>query len=127
MAQAPKKQSMNSDIQMVVNICIELSDRGKQPSVGMIKAKSPNPLPIPLIIKGISYWKENKDSLKKVVIANEEKSQQSTVGDETKRIEQLELSIKQLTLQVERGNETIKILQNQITDLQQQVAVLSQK
>jgi hypothetical protein len=82
---------MNSDIQMVVNICIELSDRGKQPSVGMIKAKSPNPLPIPLIIKGISYWKENKDSLKKVVIANEEKSQQSTVGDETKRIEQLEL------------------------------------
>ena len=118
---------MNSDIQMVVNICIELSEKGKQPSVGMIKAKSPTPLPIPLIIKGLSYWKENKDSLKKVMITNETKGGQSSNKDTSERLKALELLVKQLATQVKQGNDTIKTLQDQVTDLQQQVVVLGQK
>jgi uncharacterized protein HemX len=118
---------MNSDIQMVVNICIELSEKGKHPSVGMIKAKSSTPLPIPLIIKGLSYWKENKESLKKVMITNETKGGQSSNEDTSERVKALELLVKQLATQVKQGNDTIKTLQKQVTDLQQQVAVLGRK
>jgi hypothetical protein len=55
---------MNSELQQVVNTCIALRDAGKKPSVGMIKAKLLSPLPIPTIIKGLSYWKENKATAK---------------------------------------------------------------
>jgi hypothetical protein len=54
---------MNSDIQQVVNTCILLKEAGKKPSVGMIKARLMSPQPIPIIIKGLSYWKENQASL----------------------------------------------------------------
>ena len=118
---------MNSDIQMVVNICIELHENGKQPSVGMIKAKSPNPLAIPVIIKGLSYWKENKNSLKKVIVNNNELADRTPKSCNKKKLEALELLVKQLQEQLKQGNEAIKTLQGQVTDLQQQVAVLSQK
>jgi uncharacterized protein HemX len=118
---------MNSDIQMVVNICIELNENGKQPSVGMIKAKSPSPLAIPLIIRGLSYWKENKSSLKKVIISENELANRTPKSSDKKKLEALELLVQQLQEQLTQGNEAIKTLQSQVTDLQQQVAVLSQK
>lgn len=55
---------MNDELQQVVNTCIALSEAGKKPSVGMLRAKLLSPLPIPAIIKGLSYWKENKATLK---------------------------------------------------------------
>lgn len=55
---------MNSELQQVVNTCIALREAGKKPSVGMIKAKLLAPLPIPIIIKGLSYWKDNKATVK---------------------------------------------------------------
>jgi len=55
---------MNAELQQVVNTCIALREAGKKPSVGMIKAKLLSPLPIPIIIKGLSYWKENKATAK---------------------------------------------------------------
>ncbi|MFT5276752.1 MAG: hypothetical protein ACI97K_001687 [Glaciecola sp.] len=55
---------MKPEYQQVVNTCIELQNLGKKPSVGMIKAKLLSPLPIPIIIKGLSYWKEYKHTLK---------------------------------------------------------------
>jgi len=55
---------MNAELQQVVNTCIALREAGKKPSVGMIKAKLLTPLPIPIIIKGLSYWKDNKATVK---------------------------------------------------------------
>lgn len=60
---------MNSELQQVVNTCIALCEAGKKPSVGMVKAKLLAPLPIPIIIKGLSYWKENKATLKIETVA----------------------------------------------------------
>jgi hypothetical protein len=62
---------MNNELQQVVNTCIALSEAGKKPSVGMLRAKllSPLPIPIPAIIKGLSYWKENKATLKIQTVA----------------------------------------------------------
>jgi hypothetical protein len=60
---------MNSELQQVVNTCIALREAGKKPSVGMIKAKLLAPLPIPIIIKGLSYWKENKATVKTEKVA----------------------------------------------------------
>jgi hypothetical protein len=60
---------MNNELQQVVNTCIALSEAGKKPSVGMLRAKLLSPLPIPAIIKGLSYWKENKATLKIQTVA----------------------------------------------------------
>jgi hypothetical protein len=55
---------MKTELQQIINTCIELQSLGKKPSVGMLKAKLLTPLPIPTIIKGLRYWKDNKQSLK---------------------------------------------------------------
>nr|WP_297347936.1 hypothetical protein [uncultured Glaciecola sp.] len=81
---------MNTELQQVVNVCIALDEAGKKPSVGMLRAKLLSPLPIPTIIKGLSYWKENKATVKTQQIAKPTPPPASLGNDLAIRVTQLE-------------------------------------
>ena len=87
---------MNSDLQQVVNTCIALNEAGKKPSVGMIKAKLLSPLPIPTIIKGLSYWKENKSTVTKQEIVQTNTTQETSKTDLVQRVSLLESEVASL-------------------------------
>ncbi|MFQ3208464.1 MAG: hypothetical protein ACI9IT_002630 [Glaciecola sp.] len=81
---------MNNELQQVVNVCIALNEAGKKPSVGMLRAKLLSPLPIPTIIKGLSYWKENKATVKTQQIAEPTPPPARSGNDLAIRVAQLE-------------------------------------
>ena len=91
---------MNQDLQQVVNTCIMLHQAGKKPSVGMIKAKLAVPLPIPVIIRGLSYWKENKDSATITNIAQSKIIKPVDESDLVQRVSLLEREIQTLRNEV---------------------------
>jgi hypothetical protein len=84
---------MNNELQQVVNTCIALSESGKKPSVGMLRAKLLSPLPIPAIIKGLSYWKENKATLKIQTVAEPKIPPNNVSNSIVARVTQLENEI----------------------------------
>lgn len=85
-----KDKNVEHDLQQVVNTCIELQNSGKTPSVGMIKAKLLTPLSIPVIIKGLSYWKENKATVRTTALPTQEITEGSNTLDLHSRVSQLE-------------------------------------
>lgn len=84
---------MNSELQQVVNACIKLKEAGKKPSVGMIKSKLLSPQPIPIIIKGLSYWKDNQDTLRFEDIIDTPPSEKTTDSALAKRVSLLESEV----------------------------------
>ena len=87
------EEIMLPEIQHVVNACIMLDEAGKKPSVGMIKGKLASPLPIPAIIKGLSYWKDNKASLTIQEISPAKAAPKNSNQDLLARVAQLETEV----------------------------------
>jgi hypothetical protein len=87
---------MNTELQQVVNVCIALNEAGKKPSVGMLRAKLLSPLPIPTIIKGLSYWKDNKATVKIQQIAQPSPPPKRSGNDLAIRVTQLEDEVTKL-------------------------------
>ena len=48
-----------SNIDYIVNLCFEISEQGKTPSVALIRNMARHPLGIPEVIKGLQNWKSN--------------------------------------------------------------------
>ncbi|WP_412971533.1 hypothetical protein [Glaciecola sp. MF2-115] len=93
---------MNSDLQQVVNTCISLDEVGKKPSVGMIKAKLLSPLPIPTIIKGLSYWKDNKNTVTKQDVTQTNTAPKASTKDLATRVSVLESEVASLRAELKR-------------------------
>jgi len=51
-----------SNIDYIINLCSDISDQGKTPSVALIRSMSQHPLAIPEVIKGLQSWKSNPNS-----------------------------------------------------------------
>jgi hypothetical protein len=81
---------MNTELKQVVNACIALDEAGKKPSVGMLRANLLSPLPIPTIIRGLSYWKDNKATVKIQHIAQPTQPPARSGNDLAMRVTQLE-------------------------------------
>jgi hypothetical protein len=81
---------MNTELKQVVNACIALDEAGKKPGVGMLRANLLSPLPIPTIIKGLSYWKENKATVKTQQIVEPTPPPRRSDNDLAIRVTQLE-------------------------------------
>ncbi len=81
---------MNTELKQIVNACIALDEAGKKPSVGMLRANLLSPLPIPIIIKGLSYWKDNKATVKIQQIAQPTPPPARSGNDLLIRVTQLE-------------------------------------
>ena len=48
-----------SNIDYIINLCFDISEQGKTPSVALIRNMAQHPLSIPEVIKGLQNWKSN--------------------------------------------------------------------
>ena len=51
-----------SNIDYIINLCFDISEQGKTPSVALIRNMAQHPLAIPEVIKGLQNWKSNPSS-----------------------------------------------------------------
>ena len=69
-----------------------LTNKGKKPSVALVKARLPSPVPMPVIIAALQAWKSGKH-LPKIEVS------QAVLSDQQK-IQQLEQQLIELTQRV---------------------------
>jgi hypothetical protein len=48
-----------SNIDYIINLCFDISEQGKTPSIALIRNVAQHPLSIPEVIKGLQNWKSN--------------------------------------------------------------------
>lgn len=48
-----------SNIDYIIDLCFDISEQGKTPSVALIRSIAQHPLAIPEVIKGLQRWKSN--------------------------------------------------------------------
>lgn len=48
-----------SNIDYIINLCFDISEQGKKPSIALIRNMAKHPLGIPEIVKGLQNWKSN--------------------------------------------------------------------
>jgi hypothetical protein len=51
-----------SNIDYIINLCLDMSEQGKTPSVALIRSMAKHPLAIPEVIKGLQHWKSNPNT-----------------------------------------------------------------
>jgi hypothetical protein len=87
-----------SNIDYIINLCFDISEQGKTPSVALIRNMAHHPLAIPEVIKGLQHWKSN-----------------SSVRPKTHN------------KQINTGTTTSQSLQQRVSQLEAQVATIMQQ
>lgn len=82
-----------SNIDYIINLCFDISEQGKTPSVALIRNMAHHPLAIPEVIKGLQHWKSNSSARPKT-----HNKQQTNTGSTTnqslqQRVSQLEAQV----------------------------------
>ncbi|MFT5924935.1 MAG: hypothetical protein ACI9LE_001940 [Paraglaciecola sp.] len=55
-----------SNIDYIINLCFDISEQGKTPSIALIRNLAQHPLPIPEVVKGLQHWKSNPSGRPKI-------------------------------------------------------------
>jgi hypothetical protein len=92
-----------SNIDYIINLCFDISEQGKTPSVALIRNMSQHPLAIPEVIKGLQGWKSNASTRPKI------QNKQVNMGSATTQ------SLQQRVIQLE----------NQVAQIMQELTKLS--
>ena len=82
-----------SNIDYIINLCFDLSEQGKKPSIALIRNIAQHPLAIPEVVKGLQHWKSNSNGRPKT-----NNKQQTNTGSQTnqslqQRVTQLEAQV----------------------------------
>jgi hypothetical protein len=94
-----------SNIDYIINLCFDLSEQGKTPSVALIRKISQHPLAIPEVIKGLQNWKSSP-------IARPKAHKQQMRTDSTTN---------------QSLHQRVTQLENQVAEIMQQLAKISDK
>ena len=92
-----------SNIDYIINLCFEISEQGKTPSVALVRNAAAQPLAIPEVIKGIQFWKANPNTRpaatvkQKPKISGTEKSLQERVAQLEAQISTITQTLTQIT------------------------------
>ena len=97
----------------IVTICQNIRKQGSSPSVGLIKSKLTQKVPLPEIIAGLKYWQANPDA-----IPQARKYLNTTSQDESFRPTPLDWQLMQ---------ERVSTLEDMLTTLQAEVLALKQQ
>jgi hypothetical protein len=92
-----------SNIDYIINLCFDISEQGKTPSVALVRKMAKHPLGIPEVIKGLQNWKSNPKIRPKI------HHKQMTTSSESNQ------SLQQRVTQLE----------NQVANIMQQLAKMS--
>jgi hypothetical protein len=55
-----------SNIDYIINLCFDISEQGKTPSIALIRNLAQHPLAIPEVVKGLQHWKSNPSGRPKI-------------------------------------------------------------
>ena len=94
-----------SNIDYIINLCLDISEQGKTPSVALIRSMSKHPLAIPEVIKGLQHWKSNPNT--------RPKTQNQPVNTQPSNTPSLQ--------------QRVALLETQVASLIQQLAKISDK
>ena len=81
-----------SNIDYIVNLCFDISEQGKTPSVALIRSVAQHPLAIPEVIKGLQGWKSNP-GLRPKTHNKPIKTGSTTTPSLQERVDQLETQV----------------------------------
>lgn len=87
-----------SNIDYIINLCFDLSEQGKTPSVALIRSMAQRPLAIPEVIKGLQNWRSSSNERPKI-----------------------------LNKQIIASSQTKQSLQQRVTQLEAQVVIIMQE
>lgn len=107
----------HSQIDIIVSLCQQIKAQGSTPSTGLIRAKLSNPLPLPVIIKGLQHWKANPEQEIASPAAKAQTHEQALNDDELANITRSELS--SLYSRIEQLETDFKALQTEVQALRQ--------
>lgn len=96
-----------SNIDYITNLCFDLCEQGKTPSVALIKSMAQHSVAIPEVIKGLQNWKCNSSERPKI------QNKQMIAGSQTKqslqqRVTQLEAQVVTIMQQLTRISDNKK-------------------
>lgn len=97
-------------IESTLNICAQIYQQGKHPSMALIKAKSQQSLSIPEIVSALSHWKQLEESEKHLLVSKLDKPVQIAKGCS---------SVQEATL-----NDTDNALQQKVLELERELSDL---
>ncbi|MEO9945765.1 MAG: hypothetical protein ABJH28_04280 [Paraglaciecola sp.] len=89
-----------SNTDYIINLCHDLQQQGKTPSVALVRSSASMPLPIPDVIKAIKYWKanpESRPSAAKIISQQKIPTSQSLEQRVSQLEQQLAQTIKEMT------------------------------
>ncbi|WP_232787575.1 hypothetical protein [Paraglaciecola sp. MB-3u-78] len=100
-----------SNIDYIINLCFDISEQGKTPSVALIRNMAHHPLAIPEVIKGLQHWKSNSNVRPKI------HNKHTNTGSETnlslqQRVTKLEAQVATLMQQLTRMSDEISTKKN---------------
>lgn len=81
-----------SNIDYIINLCFDIAEQGKTPSVALIRTMSQHPIGIPEVIKGLQNWKTNS--------VTRPKSQNKQINTMSLANQSLQQRVAQLEVQV---------------------------
>jgi hypothetical protein len=100
------------DINSVLLLCKQIKDSGKAPSMGLIKARSSQAIPIPTIIAALKQFKEMTDAevagLKDTTSEPKSKGNNASDLSDVQRIEQLEHEVTVLKTELKEMKSLLK-------------------
>lgn len=85
----------------IINICQQLQQEGKEPSIALIKARLTKGQPMPALIAGLQQWRANPN----VKFTPSEVPEQKMELTLEQRVAQLELQVAELTKQLSLLND----------------------
>ena len=88
-----------SNIDYIVNLCFDISEQGKTPSVALIRSLAQRPLAIPEVIKGLQSWKSNPN-LRPKTHHNQINTGSTTNQSLQQRVAQLEAQVNTIMQQL---------------------------
>lgn len=80
----------------IFQVCNQLANAGKEPSVALIKSNLTKRVPLPEIISGLQQWKNNPNAPQPQLTLPEEKS----AKDLSSRVANLERLVTELTAEI---------------------------
>ncbi|MGS2719938.1 hypothetical protein [Paraglaciecola aestuariivivens] len=86
------------DIDKIIKICSDLAQQGKTPTVALIRNHASQPLPIPVVIKGLQRWKTQPDVRKSnnTPVESQNLTTKPNNHSLTQRVAELEKQVKEL-------------------------------
>jgi len=111
-----------TNFERITIIANQLANAGKKPTIALIKAKLPNPVPLPQIIGSLKSWQHEPDNCVFPKVETIESSSENKAGEKIKS-EETTLSLEQVNALIEAALAPVKV---ELAEIKEQLKHLKQ-